>query len=95
MSIAEPAPAAAVDSKENSKAIVEKTTIPEGTKLRVALIDTVRFPTRTAPEISFRRAWWSRSSWMERRSWRREPGCVASVLDARKCSSVKGRATGS
>jgi len=40
-SIAEPAPSAAVDSKENSKAIVEKTTIPEGTKLRVALIDTV------------------------------------------------------
>ncbi len=40
-SIAEPAPAAPVDSRENTKPIVAKTTIPEGTKLRVALIDTV------------------------------------------------------
>src|SRR4051794_2575279 len=40
-SIAEPAPAAPVDSQEKANPIGEKTTIPEGTKLRVALIDSV------------------------------------------------------
>jgi len=39
-SIAEPVPAAPVVSQEKANP-VEKTTIPEGTKLRVALIDTV------------------------------------------------------